>query len=84
VAQVYFRHIKSALPQAKLALCAFARVHIPKGKTAPVVMEIPVERFRYWDMLKKQYTVEPGGYELMLGAASDDIRLRLPVSVTTK
>jgi beta-glucosidase len=84
VAQVYFRHIKSALPQAKLALCAFARVHIPKGKTAQVAMEIPVECFRYWDTLKKQYTVEPGGYELMLGAASDDIRLRLPVSVTTK
>jgi len=84
VAQVYFRHIKSALPQAKLALCAFARVQIPKGKTAQVAMEIPVERFRYWDTLKKQYTVEPGGYELMLGAASDDIRLRLPVSVTTK
>jgi len=84
VAQVYFRHIKSALPQAKLALCAFARVHIPKGKTAQVAMEIPVERFRYWDTLRKQYTVEPGRYELMLGAASDDIRLRLPVSVTTK
>ena len=84
VAQVYFRHIKSALPQAKLALCSFARVHIPKGKTAQVAMEIPVERFRYWDTLKKQYTVESGGYELMLGAASDDIRLRLPVSVTAK
>ena len=84
VAQVYFRHIKSALPQAKLALCAFTRVHIQKGKTAQVVMEIPVERFRYWDTLKKQYTVELGGYELMLSAASDDIRLRLPVNVTTK
>ena len=47
-------------------------------------MEIPVERFRYWDTLKKQYTVELGGYELMLSAASDDIRLRLPVNVTTK
>jgi beta-glucosidase len=84
VAQVYFRHTKSALPQAKLALCAFARIHIPKGKTAQVALEIPAERFRYWDTLKKQYTVEPGGYELMLGAASDDIRLRLPLSVTIK
>jgi beta-glucosidase len=81
VAQVYFRHVKSALPQAKLALCAFDRVRVPKGKTARVDMEIPVERFRYWDTTQKRYAVEPGQYELLLGAASDDIRARLPVTV---
>jgi beta-glucosidase len=84
VAQVYFRHKNSALSQAKLALCAFTRVHVLKGKTVKVTMEIPVERFRYWDTVKKQYTVEPGQYELMLGAASDDIRMHLPVNVVAQ
>jgi beta-glucosidase len=84
VAQVYFRHVKSALPQAKLALCGFQRIHVAGGKTAKVAMEMPVERFRYWDPAKKQYVIEPGGYELMLGAASDDIRLRLPVKVVPR
>jgi len=84
VVQVYFRHVKSALPQANLALCSFERVHVPKGKTTAVALEIPVERFRYWDTDKKRYTVEPGDYELLLGAASDDIRSRVPLKVVTR
>jgi beta-glucosidase len=84
VAQVYFRHVNSALPQAKLALCGFGRIHVPQGKTAGVRLEIPVERFRYWDTAQKQYAIESGDYELMLGSASDDIRARLPFKVTAQ
>ena len=84
VVQVYFRHLKSALTQPRLALCGFQRVHVSTGNTARVTMEIPVERFRYWDTVKKRYSVEPGDYELLLGAASDDIRSRLLVKVAAR
>ncbi|MGD0652243.1 MAG: glycoside hydrolase family 3 C-terminal domain-containing protein [Verrucomicrobiia bacterium] len=84
VAQVYCRHVESASAQAKLALCGFGRIHVPKGKTTKVAMEIPVERFRYWDTARKQYVVEPGRYELLVGAASDDIRFRLPLKVVAQ
>ncbi|HXP61990.1 MAG TPA: glycoside hydrolase family 3 C-terminal domain-containing protein, partial [Dongiaceae bacterium] len=60
VVQVYFRHVKPSQPQARLALCAFTRVNVPAGKTAPVSLEIPVERFRFWDTATKSYAVEPG------------------------
>jgi beta-glucosidase len=75
VAQVYFRHMNSAQPQPKLALCGFARIHLARGRGARVTMDIPVERFRSWDTAKKQYVMESGDYELLVGAASDDIRL---------
>jgi beta-glucosidase len=81
VPQVYFRHVKSAVPQANLALCSFGRIFVPKGKAVNVTMEIPVERFRHWDPAKKQYVVEPGEYEILLGAASNDIRRQLKVTV---
>ncbi len=81
VAQIYFRHVKSAVPQPKLALCSFTRVHLSRGQTVKVAAEIPVERFRYWDVAKKNYVVEPGEYELLIGAASDDIRLRAPLKI---
>jgi beta-glucosidase len=74
--------VNSAVPQAKLALCGFVRIHLPKGGTARVALEIPAERFRYWDTTHQQYTVEAGDYELLVGAASDDIRLRLPLKVS--
>ena len=81
VAQVYFRHIKSAAPQPKEALCGFARIHLPEGNTARITLNIPAERFRYWDTAKKQYVVEPGKYKLLIGAASDDIRLNAPAVI---
>ena len=81
VAQVYFRHVNSAQPQPKLALCGFARIHLAQGQGARITLDIPLERFRCWDTAKKQYAVEPGDYELLVGAASDDIRLRVPMKV---
>jgi beta-glucosidase len=93
VAQVYFRHVKSARPstlrsntatedgQPKLALCGFVRVHLEPGQRVNVTLNVPVERLRYWDTDKKQYAVEPGDYELLIGGASDDLRLRASLKV---
>jgi beta-glucosidase len=82
VAQVYFRHVNSKRLQPKLALCGFVRIHLQASEGARLTMDIPLERFRSWDPAQKQYTVEPGNYELLVGAASDDIRLRVPLKVT--
>jgi beta-glucosidase len=82
VAQVYFRHVNSALPQPKLALCGFVRIPLRAGQAAHIVLDLPAERFRYWDPAKKQYAVEPGDYEILLGAASDDLRARLPLKIS--
>jgi len=84
VAQVYFRHVNSTRPQPQLALCGFARIHLQASQGARFTMNIPVERFRYWDPEKKQYAVEPGNYELLIGAASDDIRLRVPLKIAAR
>jgi beta-glucosidase len=84
VAQVYFRHIHSDVPQPKLALCGFARVHLNRGETQRITVEIPAERLHYWDTEKKQYVVEPGKYEFLVGGASDDIRLKLLMTITVR
>ncbi len=81
VVQVYFRHVKSALPQPTEALCGFLRVPVAVKQTAHVDIPVPVRELRYWDSAAKQYVVEPGDYEILLGAASDDIRARLPLRV---
>jgi len=81
VAQVYIRHVGSSVPQPKLALCGFARVHLKRGESSKVTVEVPTQRLRYWDTQKKQYVVEPGDYEFLIGAASDDIRLKLPMTI---
>jgi len=84
VVQVYYRHVKSAVPQAIQALCGFKRVAIPAGQSSSVEVPVSLKEFRYWDAGKKQYVVEPGDYELLIGAASDDIRAKLPLKVAEK
>jgi beta-glucosidase len=84
VVQVYFRHLKSALPQALQALCGFQRVPVPIKQAVHLDIPVPVQALRYWDTARKQYVVEPGDYEVLVGAASDDIRVKLPLRVEGK
>jgi beta-glucosidase len=84
VAQVYYRHVNSAVLQPKLALCGFDRVHLTRGESRKVTIQVPAERLRYWNMQKKQYMVELGDYEILIGAASDDILLKLPLTISTR
>jgi beta-glucosidase len=81
VVQVYFRHVKSSVPQAHEALCGFRRVAVSRGAVSKVEIEVPVQQFRYWDVAGKRYIVEPGQYEILVGSASDDIRAKLPLRV---
>jgi beta-glucosidase len=81
VAQLYFRRKHPESQRQKLALCDFVRVHLAKGQATTITMEIPAARFRNWDLLQKRYVVEPGEYELLIGAASDDIRLATPFNL---
>ncbi len=83
VAQVYYRHVNSKVPQPRLVLCGFSRVPLKRGESRTVTIEVPTTHLRYWDTEKKQYVVEPGGYEILIGAASDDIRLKVPMTITT-
>jgi beta-glucosidase len=81
VVQVYFRHVHSKVPQPKLALCGFTRVHIPRGETVPVSVNVPIERLRYWDTSTKSYVVEPGDYQILVGGASDKLPEKLSLAV---
>jgi beta-glucosidase len=84
VVQVYFRHVKSAVTQPQEALCGIERVPVAAKQTAHVDIAVPVREFRYWDTAKKQYVVEAGDYEILVGAASDDIRAKLALRVEGK
>ena len=84
VVQVYFRHVQSAVAQPLQVLCGFQRVLVAAKQTAPVDIAVPVKEFRYWDTARKQYVVEAGDYEILVGAASDDIRAKLALRVGGK
>ena len=59
----------SSVPQPKLALCGFARVHLSVANSTSRLTFPPSACVT--DTEKKQYVVEPGDYQFLIGAASD-------------
>jgi len=84
VVQVYFRRAKPSAGDPAKALCGFQRVAVAVKQTAHVDIPVAVKEFRHWDAAGKQYAVELGDYEILVGASSDDIRATLPLRVEGK
>jgi beta-glucosidase len=81
VVQTYFQHLPVQPSQPRSALCDFSRLHLAKGQSSKLLLEIPALRLRHWDPARKQYVVEAGQYLLLIGSSSDDIRLRIPFAI---
>ena len=74
VVQLYVRHLDSKVPQPIRSLAAFRRVHIASQASQTVELEFPASALRYWDETKKAYAVDPGKFEIQVGASATDIR----------
>ncbi len=83
VAQLYVHYKDSKIERPFKELKAFKRVTLNAGETKTVTLEIPVQELRYWDEAKTTdgWVLEHGEIELMLGGASDDIRLKTTVTI---
>jgi beta-glucosidase len=81
VAQLYSHQRKSVTYQPISTLRAFQRVSLAPGETRHVSFTLPASQLAYYSMVRKSFTVEPGDFDLMIGSASDDIRLRARVAV---
>ena len=50
------------------------RIHLQSGETKKVTFRMNISQMAYYDR-EFRYVVEPGLFKVMVGAASDDIRL---------
>jgi beta-glucosidase len=81
VAQIYYRRTKSQEGDPNLKLVAFTRLHLPAGQSQRVTLTLnPETAFRSWDTAQHRYVVQSSDYELLIGGASDDIRLTVPAT----
>jgi beta-glucosidase len=70
VAQLYVRP-----PQGpKKVLRAFRRVALDAGKQTQVLIDLNVAALAHYDAKSKRQVVDPGAYEVLVGASSADIR----------
>ena len=82
VAQLYSHQGHSAVVQPIKSLRAFQRIELQAGETRSIHFALPISQLAYYDIHRKDFTVEPGAYTLMVGSSSDDIRLKATLEVT--
>lgn len=81
IAQVYSSYRESAVERPLKELKAFRRVSVPAGQTVKVKLSIPLDDLRFWNEQTNGWDLEHGTLDLLLGAASDDIRLTQSVEI---
>lgn len=65
----------------RLALGAFARVHLARGETRDVNLRVPAFALRRWSTERHEYLVPKGEWKVMIGASSADIRHTVTVKL---
>lgn len=76
VAQVYVHDLQSKEPRPLKELKEFRKVYLSPGETKTLDVVLGEEAFQYYQEGKKMWALEPGKFEVWVGASSEDIRLK--------
>ena len=81
VVQLYIHQEKSSVKRPAKELRGFQRISLKPGEKQTVVFTLPAEKLALWDEKTHGFVVEPGAFDVMMGASSADIRLKDQVEV---
>lgn len=81
VAQLYTRAVDPSVPRPRRELVAHRRFHLAPGISERLAFELPLSTLEFWDVAVGRPRLEPGAYELLAGASSEDIRLRTTIDL---
>ncbi len=74
--QVYIAPIAAKTDRPDKELKAFAKVELGAGRSKKVSLTLKQEDFAYFDESLHKFIADAGDYEILVGASSEDIRLR--------
>ena len=81
VVQLYVENPPCNALRPKKELRAFCKVYLKPGESRTVTLHLSQRSFSVYDPERAEFCMPGGDYKLCLAAASDDIRLTLPVTV---
>lgn len=80
VVQLYIDDVESSVVTPAMLLKGFRRIHLKAGETKEVTFRLDYDSFKIMDV-RYRMTVEPGLFRILVGAASNDIRLEGEVTI---
>lgn len=81
IVQLYIHPSRTSALRPEKELKGFAKVFVPKGEERLVTFQLTREDFAYYSPLQKQWVVENGTYEILIGSSSRNILQRFEVEV---
>ncbi|MFH2038460.1 MAG: glycoside hydrolase family 3 C-terminal domain-containing protein, partial [Chloroflexota bacterium] len=82
IVQLYVRDVESTAFRPQKELKGFAKVDLKPGAETRVSLELDRRAFATYNTDLKDWTVEAGEFEILVGASSRDIRLSASLEVT--
>lgn len=82
VAQLYTHQRRSVTYQPISTLRNFKRIYLKPGETRHVSFELKASQLAYYHLKTANFAVEPGKFDLMVGSASDAIKLNGELEVS--
>ncbi|MCX4765360.1 glycoside hydrolase family 3 C-terminal domain-containing protein [Streptomyces sp. NBC_01275] len=81
VAQLYTRAVDPSVTRPRRELLDHRRITLAPGAKTEVSFQVPLSAFAFWDVAQGRWRVEPGLYDLLVGASSADVRLRTTLTL---
>lgn len=83
IIQLYLRDVESTAFRPPKELKGFVKVELQPGEETEVVIELTQRAFAFYNTDLKDWQVESGVFEILVGASSQDIRLKETVEVNS-
>jgi beta-glucosidase len=84
VVQLYVREVKPCVKRPAEELRGFQRVHLKPDESTTVTLTVPGKNLAFYDETVHGFRVNPGPFEILIGAASDDIRSQAEFEVVSR
>ena len=84
VVQLYVHEVKPSVKRPAEELRGFRRIHLGPGETQSVAMTVPAAKLAFYDEKVHAFRVNPGPFQIMVGASSEDIRAKAAIEVVSK
>jgi beta-glucosidase len=84
IAELYVGEKNPRVPRPIKELKGFQKVFLPPGQSKRVTLELDQRSFAFFDTTKHLWVAEPGIYNVLVGASSQDIRLSRQFALTSE
>jgi beta-glucosidase len=81
VVQLYVANAPSVVPRPLRELRAFGRITLKPGETGTVTLAFAQQALAWYHVAARAWVLEPGRYQMQIGASCEDIRLEVPLDI---